>query len=65
MKNFRVKCVKVPSEGEMVDSHISKDHFYNVTDVSECNGVEFFTVMGDLKMTVSRPSHYFIRFRKG
>ena len=65
MKNFRVRCVNTPSEGKMLDSHISKGNFYTVTDVGQSNGVEFFTIMGDLKTEVVRPSHHFIRFRKG
>ena len=65
MRNFRVKCVKTPCNDNMVDSHVTGGKFYTVTDVAQCNGVEFFTMLGDLKTMVERPSHYFVRFRKG
>jgi len=65
MKNFRVRCVRPPRNGDFVDSHVTSGKFYTVTEVSEHAGQEFFTLLGDLNMTVERPSQYFIRLRKG
>ena len=62
MKNFRVKCARRPFSDGLADAHISTGNFYNVTDVAQTNGIEYFTMMGDLGLVVDRPSHFFRRF---
>lgn len=59
---LRVKCVKVPEHDDMVDINFIKGKFYDVEQVHyTMDGIQYLSMFGEMKMTVTAPAQYFSR----